>query len=69
MTNNFVTDVTNASRTFLMNLEKLNWDPSLLAEFGLSLSNLAKISSSSNNFGKITHGPLQGLEIGGLIGI
>ena len=30
-----VTDVTNASRTMLMNLETLDWDDDLLAAFGI----------------------------------
>jgi len=31
----FATDVTNGSRTFLMNLETLTWDSSMLKTFGL----------------------------------
>ncbi len=33
-----LTDVTNASRTMLMNLETLNWDQSLLAQFNIPRS-------------------------------
>ncbi len=48
---NFVTDVTNASRTMLMNLVTLDWDPEILSEFGISLSLLPKIVSSSEVYG------------------
>ena len=46
----YATDVTNASRTLLMNLESLDWDPELLALFGISLSALPEIKSSSEIF-------------------
>ena len=42
-----LTDVTNASRTLLMNLETLQWDPDLLEIFGVPLSVLPEIRSSS----------------------
>lgn len=42
-----VTDVTNASRTLLMNLESLNWDVELLSIFGVPRSVLPTIRSSS----------------------
>ncbi len=42
-----VTDVTNASRTLLMNLETLDWDEELLEIFGVSRSLLPQIKSSS----------------------
>ena len=41
------TDVTNASRTLLMNLETLDWDDELLEIFGVSRSSLPTIKSSS----------------------
>lgn len=41
------TDVTNASRTLLMNLESLDWDEELLAIFGIPRSVLPSICSSS----------------------
>ena len=41
------TDVTNASRTLLMNLETLDWDEELLAIFGVPRSVLPSICSSS----------------------
>src|SRR6516162_3314058 len=42
-----VTDCTNASRTQLMNLESLDWDPELLHDFGIPRQMLPTIRSSS----------------------
>jgi glycerol kinase len=42
-----ITDVTNASRTLLMDLETLSWDESLLSDFGVPRSALPEIKSSS----------------------
>jgi len=42
-----VTDVTNASRTQLMNLQTLSWDKQLLNDFGVPEAMLPKIRSSS----------------------
>ena len=42
-----VTDVTNASRTMLMNLETLDWDDELLGFFGIPRSMLPEIKPSS----------------------
>lgn len=47
-----VTDVTNASRTLLMNLETLNWDDELLSIFKVPRSTLPTISSSSEVYAK-----------------
>ena len=46
-----VTDVSNASRTLLMNLQTLNWDEELLAIFDIPLNSLATIKSSSEIYG------------------
>ena len=43
-----VTDVTNASRTMLMDLETLDWDDELLALFGIPRQMLPEIKSSSS---------------------
>jgi glycerol kinase len=45
---NHVTDVTNASRTMLMDLETLDWDDELLGFFGIPRSMLPKICPSSD---------------------
>jgi len=46
-----ITDVTNASRTMLMNLETLTWDPELLAIFDIPIEILPEIKSSSEVYG------------------
>jgi glycerol kinase len=46
-----VTDVSNGSRTLLMNLRTLAWDPELLALFGVPASVLPEIRSSSEVYG------------------
>jgi glycerol kinase len=60
---NHVTDVTNASRTMLMNLETLDWDDELLSFFNIPRQMLPEIrpSSDPNTYG-IAHvdGPLGG---------
>ena len=43
-----VTDVTNASRTMLMDLETLDWDDELLSFFGVPRQMLPRIASSSS---------------------
>ncbi|MBO0827792.1 MAG: glycerol kinase GlpK [Streptosporangiales bacterium] len=58
-----VTDVTNASRTMLMNLETLDWDEELLSFFGIPRQMLPEIrpSSDPNHYGEtLTSGPLGG---------
>ena len=45
------TDVTNASRTMLMNLQTLDWDLELLEIFGIPLEILPEIKSSSERYG------------------
>ena len=49
-----VTDVTNASRTMLMNLGTRQWDPMLLEFFGVPASMLPEIRPSSEIHGKTT---------------
>src|SRR6266576_295580 len=63
-----VTDVTNASRTQLMNLETLSWDKELLNEFGIPEAMLPKICSSSEVYGEVKEGPLCGVPIAGILG-
>ena len=46
-----ITDVTNASRTMLMNLQTLAWDPQLLAIFNIPAEILPEIKSSSEIYG------------------
>jgi glycerol kinase len=63
-----VTDATNASRTQLMNLQSLQWDEELLRTFDIPASVLPRIASSSEVYGKITHGPLKGVPVAGILG-
>ena len=51
LTGKFVTDVTNASRTQLMDLQSLDWDDELLAIFGIDRTWLPEIKSSSEIYG------------------
>lgn len=61
-------DVTNASRTMLMNLSSLNWDKSLCDTFEIPMNILPKIVPSSYNFGIIQNGPFKGIPLTGCIG-
>ena len=63
-----VTDVTNASRTQLMNLETLAWDKELLDVFEIPEAMLPKICSSSEVYGDVKEGPLRGVPIAGILG-
>ncbi len=47
-----VTDVTNASRTMLMDLKTLSWDAEIAADMGIPMSMLPEIRSSSEVYGK-----------------
>ena len=67
-----LTDVTNASRTMLMNLETLDWDDELLELFDIPRSMLPEIVPSSDpaRFGTtVADGPFGGeVIIGGALG-
>src|SRR5690606_30269928 len=63
-----VTDVTNASRTLLMSLATLDWDPELLATFDIPPAILPRIASSSEVYGRIARGPLAGVPLAGILG-
>lgn len=63
-----ITDVTNASRTQLMRLDTLQWDDDLLRTFSIPRSLLPTIASSSEVYGEVASGPLQGVPIAGMLG-
>jgi glycerol kinase len=63
-----VTDVTNASRTQLVNLQTLAWDRELLDVFGIPEAMLPTICSSSEVYGDVKEGPLSGVPIAGILG-
>ncbi|SFS40965.1 glycerol kinase GlpK [Saccharopolyspora flava] len=64
-----VTDPTNASRTLLMDLETLQWDPDICAELGVPMSMLPEIRSSSEVYGQFRErGVFAGIPIAGILG-
>lgn len=63
------TDVTNASRTLLMDLRTLAWDHDLLEAFGIPRALLPEIRSSSEVYGEAAAStPLPGVPIAGILG-
>ncbi len=62
-----VTDVSNASRTMLMNLQTLDWDQEILNLMGIPRSMLPTIRASSDVYGNAT-GTLAGIPIAGDLG-
>src|SRR5215216_6497795 len=74
-----ITDVTNASRTMLMNLNTLDWDDEILRILDIPRAVLPQIKSSSEIYGTVGAGssrpnwgertsPLQGLPVSGDLG-
>jgi glycerol kinase len=63
-----VTDVTNASRTQLMNLKTLDWDAEILSAFGIPRAMLPRICSSSEIYGTVRESALQGVILAGILG-
>ncbi len=63
-----VTDVTNASRTQLMNLHTLEWDEDMLRTFEIPRAMLPAIKSSSEVYGTVTSEVLPGVPIAGALG-
>jgi glycerol kinase len=65
-----VTDVSNASRTLLMNLRTRAWDPELLALFGVPAAVLPEIRSSSEVYGTTrgVKGLPDGIPVAGIAG-
>jgi glycerol kinase len=63
-----ITDVTNASRTQLMNLETLQWDADLLSAFLIPRAVLPRIAASSEVYGEAKTPALSGTPIAGILG-
>lgn len=64
-----VTDVTNASRTMLFNINTLTWDQELLALFGIPENMLPEVKSSSEIYGYTADGILSdSIPIAGIAG-
>jgi glycerol kinase len=62
-----ITDVTNASRTMLMNLHTLDWDSELLEVIGIPRAMLPEIRPSSQVYGEAKVG-VPGVPIAGILG-
>nr|WP_203673174.1 MULTISPECIES: glycerol kinase GlpK [unclassified Streptomyces] len=63
-----VTDVTNASRTMLMNLHTLEWDEKICESIGVPMSMLPEIRSSSEVYGTAAVGVLAGVPVASALG-
>ena len=63
-----VTDVSNASRTMLFNINTLEWDSELLELLDVPSSMLPKVCSSSEIYGTVAEGPLAGTPVAGMLG-
>ncbi|ATD29656.1 glycerol kinase [Vibrio cholerae] len=58
-----VTDYTNASRTMLFNINALQWDEKILAEFNIPLSMMPEVKKSSEVYGQTNIGGKGGTRI------
>ncbi len=63
-----ITDVTNASRTQLMDIAALRWDASILEMFDIPAACLPEICSSSEVYGEIAAEELRGVKLSGILG-
>jgi glycerol kinase len=62
------TDVTNASRTQLLNIQTLDWDEKLLSAFEIPRAMLPEVRSSSEVYGVATLAAIAGVEVAGILG-
>ncbi len=63
-----LTDVTNASRTQLVDLATLDWDDELLEAFTIPRAVLPRIAASSASYGAASIAALRGVPIAGMLG-
>jgi glycerol kinase len=63
-----MTDVTNASRTLLFDLNKLAWDEDIASTIGVPMSMLPEVRASSDVYGEVKSGKLTGVQIAGDLG-
>jgi glycerol kinase len=63
-----ITDVSNASRTMLFNINTLSWDKDLLQLFGIPESILPEVRSSSEIYGDTSGVLMPGIRISGIAG-
>jgi len=62
------TDVTNGSRTQLLNLKTLDWDEKLLAAFEIPRAVLPQVRSSSEVYGEAALPAIGGVPVAGILG-
>lgn len=62
------TDVTNASRTQLLNLKTLDWDEELLEAFDVPRAMLPQVRSSSEVYGEAKLPAIAGVSVAGILG-
>jgi glycerol kinase len=63
-----ITDVSNASRTMLMDLQTLSWDAGICGTIGVPMSMLPEIRASSDVYGEVKNGALAGVQVAGDLG-
>ncbi len=68
LTGRHVTDVTNASRTLLMDLRTLDWSPDLLDALGIPAAMLPEIRPSAEVYGTARGGRVDGVPVAGALG-
>lgn len=67
LTGRHVTDVTNASRTLLFDIDALRWDADLTAEVGVPMAMLPEVVDSVGLVGEC-HGVLDGVPLAAILG-
>jgi glycerol kinase len=67
LTGRHLTDVTNASRTLLLRLDTLAWDPEITAALGIPAAMLPEVRPSVAAYGE-GRGPLAGVFVAGVLG-
>jgi glycerol kinase len=63
-----ITDVSNASRTLMMNLDSLSWNEDIASTIGVPMSMLPEIRASSEVYGEVKNGAFTGVQIAGDLG-
>jgi glycerol kinase len=63
-----ITDVSNASRTMLMDLDTLSWDEDIASTIGVPTSMLPEIRASSEVYGEVKTGGFTGIPLAGDLG-
>jgi glycerol kinase len=68
LTGRHLTDVTNASRTMMMNLHTLDWDEVLLEALDVPRAMLPEIRPSAEVYGEAVGGPFEGVPVAAALG-